>query len=103
MCWVSHKSCLGKIDDLYMGARFDWRVLAFLCGGLPGCGLFTHHGVPEDPLFVNRKPLEARAVTAPPIALAQADPIPPANPYHVAGRSVPALLTNRPTAPAREE
>lgn len=77
---------------------------------LVGCkGLCGPHGVPEDPLFFNRKPHESIAVHAPPVLLSQADPLPPANPYYAEGRPayaggeparpVPGLLTGRSATP----
>ena len=82
-----------------------------LCTGLAGCqGLFSTHGPPDDPLFLDKKPLEAKAHYAAPVALAYADLSPPANPYFADDRPslvnrprpprslapVPGTLTNRP-------
>ena len=51
-------------------------VTAFLCaGGLTGChGLARHPSYPADPLFVIKKPLEAKAEIAPPALVARAEP-----------------------------
>ncbi len=75
------------------------RTLALLLLPLGGCeGLLPSHGLPDDPLFIHRKPLEARAVSGPPVTLAHVEPAPPPNPYFLArspARSVPGVLTNR--------
>ena len=46
-----------------------------------GCNLLGTQGLPPDPLFANRKPIEAKAKTGPPIATALSEPAPAANPY----------------------
>jgi hypothetical protein len=59
-------------------------VAMLVLGCLAGCkGLFGSHGLPEDPLFVDRKPLESKADTARPAAPGWTEPAPPANPYAV--------------------
>jgi hypothetical protein len=105
-----------RIDDLERMSDPRAVLFAGVCLTLcTGCGAFGHHGVPEDPLFVNRKPIEAHAVSGPPITIARASPVPPANPYFAepayatgrrlpaataSGRSrtVPGILTGRPAA-----
>ena len=93
------------------------RLLAVLLmlGSLTGCkGLFGTQGPPEDPLFLNKKPLEAKAQNARPVTVAFSEPLPPLNPYlsqdrpELAGPprksgSVPGVLTNRPSAVQPEE
>jgi hypothetical protein len=84
-------------------------VLLVIC--LAGCrGLFATQGPPDDPLFLDKKPLESKAQSAPPVAVAYSEPAPPANPYFaderpaLAGRPrrphqlgpVPGTLTSRP-------
>ena len=64
-----------------------WVIVAMLLGGIAGCqGLFGRHGLPEDPLFVDRKPLESKADTARPVASGWTEPAPPANPYFASQR-----------------
>jgi hypothetical protein len=68
---------------------------------LAGCqGIFGNQGVPDDPLFLDKKPLEAKAELAPPIALVYTPLTPPANPYFADERARAAPL-GRPTVPAR--
>jgi hypothetical protein len=52
-------------------------LLLTLCG----CGFFARHGLPDDPLFISRPPLEAKATQAPPSAVVHPEPAPPPNPY----------------------
>jgi hypothetical protein len=100
---------LCRIDDLLQ--MWHWvRVLSSvidpcrvagpllaLCGAA-GCeGLFAQRGLPDDPLFINRKPLEARAVSAPPVMLVHAEPVPPTNPYFAQGHSTLATGSLRQT------
>ena len=57
---------------------------ALLC--LAGCKcMFGGRGLPPDPLFANRKPIESKAITGPPTAPPSDEPAPPMNP-HVADR-----------------
>lgn len=58
------------------------RCLALVCGALCGCGMFRQHGLPDDPLFAQRKPIESKAVQTAPQPPAHAEPLPPPNPYH---------------------
>jgi hypothetical protein len=53
-------------------------LLAFTC---VGCGLFGPHGLPADPLFANRKPIESPANSGPPMVRPFSEPVPAANPY----------------------
>jgi hypothetical protein len=46
-----------------------------------GCNLFGPQGLPPDPLFANRKPIEAKATSGPPSATPHSEPAPAANPY----------------------
>src|SRR5687767_141974 len=70
------------------GAHHYRRLLtALLLGGVCGCqAMFARPDLPDDPLFHNRKPLEAKARSAPPAPLAYSEPTPPANPYFVDAR-----------------
>lgn len=80
-----------------------WFLWAMLAPCVAGCqGLFGPHGPPEDPLFLRRKPLQAKAQLAPPISLAQSEPHIPANPF--AARNAPAYADDNPrrTEPAAE-
>jgi hypothetical protein len=83
-----------------------------MLGCLAGCkGLFGTQGPPEDPLFLNKKPLETKPQNARPAAIAYSEPLPPSNPYadqNLAGPPrkpppVPGILTNRPAAIEPEE
>lgn len=61
---------------------------------LPGCKtLFSSEDKPEDPLFLTRKPIEAKANLAPPAHVAYLTPaIPPspfANPSAIAQKKTP--------------
>jgi hypothetical protein len=59
---------------------------------LTGCqGLFGPHGLPADPFFANRKPVESRAKTGPPEPTPSSEPIPPVNHY---------ITDQRPTKPS---
>jgi hypothetical protein len=82
-----------------------YAVLALSC--LAGCkGLFAGQGLPEDPLLLDKFPLRARAIAAPPITLAYSEPVPPGNPFAASASILaerpqnsgptPATLTNRP-------
>jgi len=46
-----------------------------------GCKLLGPQGLPPDPLFANRKPIEAKANAGPPNAMPYTEPTPAANPY----------------------
>lgn len=79
-------------------------LLYVLAIALAGCkGLFGSQGLPHDPMFLDKQPIVAKAKSAPPQALAYAEPTPPVNPS-LAGRPmiaapprpVPGTLTNRP-------
>lgn len=68
------------------------RVLVFvlLLACLAGCkGFFGTQGPPDDPLFLNKKPLEAKATTTRPVAPSHSEPMPPINPYASQDRSDP--------------
>src|SRR5262245_59831220 len=89
-----------------------WVLSAVLAlGGLAGCGMFGGQGMPDDPLFLDRKPVEAKAKSAPPAVLAHSEPVPPSNPYFAEERpklvgprtpqkagQAPGVLTSRPPA-----
>lgn len=56
-------------------------ILWFLFA-LSGCEtLFGRQGLPPDPLFVNRKPIESKAKSRPPQELPFTEPTPPPNPF----------------------
>jgi hypothetical protein len=64
-----------------------WMIAATLLASIAGCqGLFGRHGLPEDPLFVDRKPLESKADTARAVAPGWTEPAPPTNPYFASQR-----------------
>ena len=61
--------------------RGRWMSALLGLGLLAGCkGLFGSQGLPDDPLFLDKKPLESRAQTGPPVARGYSEPVPPANP-----------------------
>lgn len=78
-------------------------ILFFLsCAGCQN--LFGPKGPPHDPIFVVKKPAEAKPQAGPPTTLAFSEPMLPREPWleknqpHIAvtpGRRVPAILTNR--------
>ena len=48
---------------------------------LVGCkGMFGRQGLPPDPLFATRKPIESKAKTGPAVATPFSEPMPAANP-----------------------
>jgi predicted small lipoprotein YifL len=48
---------------------------------LSGCAaIFGPHELPPDPLFANRKPVEAKTISAPPVVTSYSEPVPPAHP-----------------------
>jgi hypothetical protein len=53
-------------------------LLALICAG---CTLFGAQGLPPDPLFANRKPIESNTNAGPPVVRAFSEPMPAANPY----------------------
>jgi hypothetical protein len=59
--------------------------------------------VPDDPLFVTRKPIETSPETAAPVLTAYSEPAMPLDPVALARqkqtRSVPGILTNHPSQP----
>jgi hypothetical protein len=66
--------------------RVLWFVLMLAC--LAGCkGLFGAQGPPDDPLFLDKKPLAAKAQSSRPVAPSFAEPVPPINPYVSLDRS----------------
>ena len=51
---------------------------------LGGCkGMFGPQGLPPDPLFANRKPIESKAKHVPAAAMPFHEPAPAQNPYAV--------------------
>jgi hypothetical protein len=69
-----------------------WRFMGQLACllslfSLDGCK-FGQQGLPPDPLFANRKPIESKAQTGTPTAVAFSEPTPPANPYFADPRPV---------------
>ena len=77
-------------------------ALSLVAGANLGCrGMFGGQGIPEDPLFVSRKPVEAKAELKPPELVAYAEPAMPIDPIVIARDrqlgGVPAILTGRPS------
>jgi hypothetical protein len=63
-------------------------LLLLMLAFLAGCkGLFGTQGPPDDPLFLDKKPLEAKAQSSRPVAPNYSEPVPPINPYVVHDRS----------------
>ena len=78
--------------------QVGWILALGLCAGL-GCA--ANQSVPQDPLFVTHKPIEAKAVTGPPIAVAFSEPTMPIDPATALalarqGKNVPGVLTVNP-------
>lgn len=79
--------------------------------GAAGCkGLFGSQGLPHDPMFLDKQPVAAKARSAPPVALAYAEPTPPVNPTLAdrpllasPPRPVPGTLMNRPRSEGTPE
>jgi hypothetical protein len=99
-----------------IGAR--WRIW-LMAIGMASCGIGCKSpGIPADPMFISRKPVEAKAESASPVAVVYAEPVlppdpvmvvvaPPSSPTDVAHdpgkpsgknapRKVPGILTNQP-------
>jgi hypothetical protein len=86
--------------------------LGTLAMGLAGCkGFFGSQGVPHDPMFLDKQPIEAKPRMSSPQAPAFAETTPPLNPYLAAQqpgldgpqRSLPGTLTNRGRAERPED
>jgi len=72
-----------------------WRSWASLLLLLPaGCGLLGPAGLPQDPLFISRRPIEGNAANAAPTLVVAAQPSLP---------TVPAMIANRPAYARRPE
>ncbi len=93
-----------------VGARWRvWLMAIAMVSCASGC---KSPGIPADPMFISRKPVEAKPETAAPVALVYAEPVlppdpvviviaPPASSGDVAlpakpPRKVPGILTNQP-------
>ncbi len=77
-----------------------WRnwVGAGLMAACLGCQ-FASQSLPSDPLFVSRKPIEAKAEFAQPVTVAFTEPVMPLDPIALARqkqKTVPGVLTGRP-------
>lgn len=61
-----------------MARRFCLLLILFVAG----CkSMFGSRGMPPDPIFANRKPVESKAVSGPPMSAPYNEPPPPVNPY----------------------
>lgn len=60
--------------------------------------MFPKHGIPQDPLFVHRAPVEAKTESPAATAVASA-PEPPANPYFALNKALPAIISVSRQAP----
>jgi hypothetical protein len=78
-----------------------WLTAALAGSCLLGCqGLGRHAPYPPDPIFVLKKPVEAKAEKAAPAAVVAAEPEPPAvPPAVVAARQAPRNQPAVPSAP----
>ena len=79
--------------------QIGWTLaLVGLCAGL-GCA--ANQSIPQDPLFVTHKPIEAKAEAGPPIAVAFSEPTMPLDAATALarakqGKTVPGILTVNP-------
>ena len=63
----------------------SWAIAPLLA--LAGCqGVFGPQGLPKDPLFLGRRPIEGKASQAAPVVLAAVEPSPPSAPVEIASR-----------------
>ena len=62
-------------------AQIGCFLLLLLMGGCKG--LFSGQGLPADPLFANRKPIESKANAVPPAATPDREPTPPVQTFGV--------------------
>jgi hypothetical protein len=78
-----------------------WLTAALAGSCLPGCqGLARQARYPPDPIFVLKKPVEAKPETAAPVAVVAAEPEPPAvPPAVVAARQAPGSQPAAHSAP----
>ena len=68
-----------------MGKRVGQIGCFLLLLLLGGCkGMFGPQGLPADPLFANRKPIESKASAGPPIATPDREPMPPVQTFSAA-------------------
>ena len=76
-----------------------WLALALAAGCAAGCQDTAGQTYPADPLFANRKPIEAKAESTPPVAVACREPAAPPVPALV----VAAARRESPIEPPRSE
>jgi hypothetical protein len=85
-----------------------WLLWAILVIGLAGCQGMSSPKGPQDPLFLSKVPINAKAELAAPVTFAYLEPAMPKDPFErlnapaLADQSegrVPATLTNRPKDP----
>ena len=63
----------------------SWASVPLLA--LAGCqGVLGPHGLPKDPLFLSRRPIDGKADHAAPVTLAAVEPAPPPAPLEIACR-----------------
>jgi hypothetical protein len=89
---------------LCISGRKRWLILA-LVACLAGCkGLFGNQGLPQDPLFLDRKPLEVKAVSTAPATLASVELAPPtvASIAAKTRTNTSSISSPRPEEPPRE-
>lgn len=67
-----------------MGTRLGQLVCIVLLFVVGGCkGMFGRQGLPPDPLFADRKPIESKAQAGPPMATPDREPVPPPQTFGV--------------------
>jgi hypothetical protein len=61
-----------------MGSRIGQWICLLLLLHVCGCkGMFGSQGLPADPLFAHRKPVESKAKAGPPVETPYEEPPPP--------------------------
>src|SRR5215470_11478764 len=78
-----------------------WQIgLGLVLVSCAALGCAANKEIPQDPLFVSRKPVETKAENRPPVAIAFAEPAMPLDPPTALARqkekTVPGILTNNP-------
>ena len=64
-----------------MGRRIGQLVFFLLLLASSACnGMFGSQGMPPDPLFANRKPVESKVIAGPPVDTPYSEPAPPEHP-----------------------